>query len=231
LLLSIIIPVIDEAKRLHELASELAPAIARGCEVIVVDGGSADDSVSVAQTFAHVVITAPKGRASQMNAGAAAARGDILLFLHADSALPRDGDIEVGRAIKPPGAHGPVWGRFDIAIQGTSPWFPVIAWFMNCRSRCSGIATGDQGIFMRRSAFDAVGRYPEIPLMEDVAISQSLKAISPPACVAARMHTSGRRWEQRGVFRTIGLMWWLRFDYWRGISPSILHARYYGTKA
>jgi rSAM/selenodomain-associated transferase 2 len=224
LTLSIIIPVINEAARLTELASELLPAKRAGAEVIVVDGGSTDGSAEIAASFAKVV-NAPRGRALQMNAGAAGAQGETLLFLHADSALPQNAHALIDTATRGQ-LHS--WGRFDVVIEGRSAWLPVIAWFMNQRSRLTGIATGDQGLFMTRAAFERVGGYAPVPLMEDVAMSAALKRLAPPACLRARIRTSGRRWDTRGALRTILLMWRLRFDYWRGVPADQLHARYYG---
>jgi rSAM/selenodomain-associated transferase 2 len=185
--------------------------------VIVVDGGSADATAARAKDGSDAVITALPGRARQMNAGARAARGDVLVFLHADTRLPPNADELILSS------HS-TWGRFDVDIEGSHPMLPVIATLMNLRSRLTGIATGDQAIFVRRDAF---GGFPEIALMEDVAFSRAMKRRSRPACLGARVVTSGRRWEEKGVWRTILLMWRLRWRYWRGDSPEAL-ARLYG---
>jgi rSAM/selenodomain-associated transferase 2 len=192
-------------------------------EVLVVDGGSEDGTAEAARPLADRVLEAPRGRARQMNAGAAAARGEVLLFLHADTALPDDAAplIRLGLA-----ATGRRWGRFDVTIAGSHPLLAVVSTLMNVRSRWSGIATGDQAIFVARDAFAAVGGFPEITLMEDVAISGRLKALSRPLCVRSRAVTSGRRWERDGVLRTILLMWKLRFAYAMGVSPERLARRY-----
>jgi rSAM/selenodomain-associated transferase 2 len=187
--------------------------------VIVVDGGSADATAALARESSDVVIAAPPGRARQMNAGARAANGSALLFLHADTRLPGGADELILGALK-----ASAWGRFDVSIDGRHPMLPVIAALMNLRSRLTGIATGDQAIFVRRDAFDG---FPEIALMEDVAFSRAMKRRSRPACLGARVVTSGRRWEDKGVWRTIFLMWRLRWRYWRGDSPDAL-ARLYG---
>jgi rSAM/selenodomain-associated transferase 2 len=189
----------------------------------VVDGGSEDATREAARPLADRVLEAPRGRARQMNAGAAAARGEVLLFLHADTALPGDALrlLELGL-----GATGRAWGRFDIAIAGSHPLLATVSTLMNLRSRWSGIATGDQAIFVKREAFASVGGFPDIPLMEDVEISRRLKALSAPLCVRSRAVTSGRRWERDGVLRTILLMWKLRFAYAMGVAPERLARRY-----
>jgi rSAM/selenodomain-associated transferase 2 len=156
-----------------------------------------------------------------MNAGAAIATGDALLFLHADTRLPADAARCVLEALARRG-----WGRFDVRIEGGPPLLAVVAFCMNWRSRLSGIATGDQAIFVRREVFAAAGAFPEIPLMEDVALSARLRRISPPACLGVRAVTSGRRWAQRGVLRTILLMWRLRLAYFLGARPEDLARRY-----
>ena len=219
--LSVIVPALDEAEGIAAALEALAPLRAAGHEVIVVDGGSTDATAAIAARFADNVIQAPRGRARQMNAGAAIASGDALLFLHADTRLPQDASQLVLDALARVG-----WGRFDVRIEGRSPWLSVVAFFMNWRSRLTGIATGDQAIFVRREAFAAAGGFPEIPLMEDVELSARLRRISAPACIAARAVTSGRRWERRGVLRTILLMWRLRLAYFFGARPEDLARRY-----
>jgi rSAM/selenodomain-associated transferase 2 len=222
--LSVIIPVLDEAATIGETLAALEPLRGRGAEVIVVDGGSRDGTLEAARPLADVVITAPRGRGSQMNAGAAAAHGNVLLFLHADTRLPRDADRLVIDGL----AHSKRdWGRFDVTIAGRSPLLRVVAAMMNWRSRVTGIATGDQAMFMTRAAFARAGGFPDIPLMEDVVMSRRLKATGPPACLAARVMTSGRRWDRDGVVRTIFLMWRLRLAFFLGAEPARL-ARQYG---
>jgi rSAM/selenodomain-associated transferase 2 len=219
--LSIIVPVLDEAAGIAATLGGLAPLRAAGHEVIVVDGGSVDATAAIAAQYADRVIQAQRGRARQMNAGAAIAAGDALLFLHADTRLPGRAAEFVRDALERRS-----WGRFDVRIEGRSRWLAVVAFFMNWRSRLSGIATGDQAIFMRRDVFARVGGFADIPLMEDVALSVRLKAISRPACVAARVVTSGRRWERHGVLRTVVLMWRLRLAYFFGARPEDLARRY-----
>lgn len=217
--LSIVTPVLNEAARLPELLARLATLDA---QIIVVDGGSRDGSPDIALAAGVTVIDSPPGRARQMNAGAAATDGEVLLFLHADTVLPAD----AVRLIRDALAGGRVWGRFDVVIDGRPKMLRVVATLMNLRSRLSGIATGDQAMFVTRSAFDAVGGFPEQPLMEDIELSKRLLRQSCPACIGAPVRTSGRRWEQRGVWRTIVLMWRLRWDYWRGVPASELAERY-----
>jgi rSAM/selenodomain-associated transferase 2 len=220
-LVSIVVPVLHEAVT---LAATLAPLQAvRGAvaEIVVVDGGSQDATAQVAAPLADRVIQAPRGRATQMNAGAASATGEILLFLHADTRLPPQALDRVREALR-----SRAWGRFDVSIDGASPLLRMVACAMNVRSRLTGIATGDQAIFMTRAAFAAVGGFPEIPLMEDVAISRRLRDRSAPACLRDRVATSGRRWERHGVLRTVALMWRLRLEYALGADPHALARRY-----
>ncbi|WP_341919170.1 TIGR04283 family arsenosugar biosynthesis glycosyltransferase [Polaromonas sp. YR568] len=221
--LSIVLPVLNEAAGLGAALRALAPLRARGAELIVADGGSGDRSAALAQAGGAYLVNAPRGRALQMNAGAAQARGEVLLFLHADTVLPTSADALISKAL----ADGSrVWGRFDVAITGRPRMLKLIAALMNLRSRRTGIATGDQAMFMTRAAFEAVGGFPAQPLMEDIEMSRRLLKLSRPACLSAKVQTSGRRWESRGVWRTVLLMWRLRFAYWRGASPERLAELY-----
>ena len=223
--LSIVVPVLNEATQVAERLAALAPLRARGAEVIVVDGGSHDGTAALACAGADQVVQAPRGRAHQMNAGAQASHGQWLLFLHADTVLPPQADALIASALTqgtPPAA----WGRFDVHINGTLRGLRMVAACMNARSRLTGVATGDQGLFMARTAFDAVGGFPPIALMEDVAISQRLLALGRPVCLREKVHTSGRRWEQHGLWRTIVLMWRLRLAYFFGADPEQLARRY-----
>ena len=220
--LSIVVPALNEAAGIAALLQALAPLRARGVELVLADGGSTDGTRDRAAPWVDAVVLAPRGRALQMNAGAARAQADVLLFLHADTLLPAGADGLVLQAV----AVGARWGRFDVKIQGR-PWMlRVVAALMNLRSRATGIATGDQAIFTTRAAFNQVGGFPAQPLMEDIELSRRLKRIARPACLRARVVTSGRRWEQRGVWRTIVLMWRLRWRYWRGESPDSLARAY-----
>ena len=215
-------PALNEAAGIGAALQALAPLSARGAQVVVADGGSNDDTAAVAQACGVQVIQAPRGRALQMNAGAELATGDTLLFLHADTRLPDEADRLVAEAL----ASAASWGRFDVHITGRSPALRVIAACMNLRSRWSGIATGDQALFMTRAAFAAVGGFAEQPLMEDIEMSRRLLGVSRPACLHARVTTSGRRWESRGVWRTVLLMWRIRYAYWRGAAPERLAELY-----
>ena len=221
--ISIIIPALNEAAGIGATLAALQPLRSRGHDVIVVDGGSEDGTPELARPLADRVIAAPRGRASQMNAGAAEARGDIVLFLHADTVLPEDADRTVLEGLA---TTRLLWGRFDVRIAGRHPLLPAVAWLMNFRSRLTGIATGDQAIFAWREAFLRADGFPPLPLMEDFAIARALGGLSQPLCLAERVTTSGRRWESRGVLRTIALMWWLRLRYLLGASPDRLAQRY-----
>ena len=221
--ISIIIPALNEAAGIGATLAALQPLRSRGHDVIVVDGGSEDGTPELARPLADRVIAAPRGRASQMNAGAAEARGDVVLFLHADTVLPEDADRIVLEGLA---TTRLLWGRFDVRIAGRHPLLPVVAWLMNLRSRMTGVATGDQAIFAWREAFLRAGGFPPLPLMEDVALARALGGFSRPLCLAERVTTSGRRWESRGVLRTIALMWWLRLRYLLGASPDRLAQRY-----
>ena len=222
--LSIIIPVLDEGERIAAALDALADLRALGAKVIVVDGGSRDATIQRARMRADRVITAPRGRALQMNAGAAKAAGDILVFLHADTRLPADADLVLVKGLE---RSGRAWGRFDVTIEGRSPLLRVVGWLMGIRSRLTGIATGDQAIFVRRDAFQAAGGFAPIPLMEDIALCKRLKRVSRPLCISEHAITSGRRWEENGVWATVVLMWRLRLAYFLGADPKEL-ARQYG---
>ncbi len=220
--LSLIVPVLNEAAGIQALLRQLAPLRARGVELLVVDGGSSDGTPALCAGLADAVLAGPRGRARQMNQGASAARGGCLLFLHADTSLPAEADRLVLAALD----SGALWGRFDVRISGRSPMFKVIAGLMNWRSRWTGIATGDQAIFVRREVFERSGGFADQPLMEDVELSHRLRSAAPPACLRQHVTTSGRRWERHGIWRTIFLMWRLRWCYWRG-TPAEQLARAY----
>ncbi|MEO5354089.1 MAG: TIGR04283 family arsenosugar biosynthesis glycosyltransferase [Magnetococcus sp. XQGC-1] len=194
-----------------------------------MDGGSHDDSVAQAEAWGACVLHAPRGRACQMNAGAAVAHGDLLLFLHADTWLPPS--FHTDELVADLTRSGRVWGRFAVTIQGRAWLLRVVGWMMNFRSCLTGIATGDQAIFVLRHSFIQAGGFPEQPLMEDIALSKRLLAISPPLCLQERVTTSGRRWEVGGVWRTIFLMWQLRWAYWLGVPADALAARYPDARA
>jgi rSAM/selenodomain-associated transferase 2 len=220
--LSIVVPVLNEAAGIRATLESLAPLRARGHEVIVVDGGSDDASAALAAPLCDRLLRAPRGRAVQMNAGARAAAGEALVFLHADTRLPPRAAELIFSALQD---H--LWGRFDVAIEGRHPALALVAAAMNLRSRLTGIATGDQAIFVRRADFPG---FPPIALMEDVALSRLLKRRGPPACLRGRVRTSGRRWESRGVLRTVLLMWRLRALYALGVPPQRLARHYDDTR-
>jgi rSAM/selenodomain-associated transferase 2 len=220
--LCIVVPVLDEAQTLAPRLQALQGLRARGARLVVVDGGSQDATWAIARTHADLALRAPRGRASQMNAGAAACPADVLLFLHADTALPEDADQLVGCALQGRSA----WGRFDVRIDSDRPLLRLVGFMMNWRSRGSGIATGDQAMFIRHDLFVQVGGFPELPLMEDIALSKALKRHGRPACLRQRVTTSARRWERGGVWRTIFLMWRLRAAYFLGADPKQLAIRY-----
>ncbi|WP_233128894.1 TIGR04283 family arsenosugar biosynthesis glycosyltransferase [Halovibrio salipaludis] len=219
---SIIMPVLNEAAAIGATLETLQPLRAAGWEVILADGGSSDGTHDAADGLFDRWIEAHPGRARQMNAGAAAASGEILLFLHADTRFPVDALDWLERFA----ASDRLWGRFDVRLSGNRPLFRVIAWFMNQRSRLTGVATGDQAIVVRRSLFERVGGYEPIPLMEDVALCKALRCHSRPYCIRASVITDSRRWEVNGPWRTIVLMWRLRWAYWRGVDPKELARRY-----
>jgi rSAM/selenodomain-associated transferase 2 len=216
--LAVIVPPLNEAAGIAGALAAPAPLRERGHQVIVVDGGSTDATAELARPHCDRLLAAPRGRALQMNAGARAAQADALLFLHADTRLPPRADALILEGLR---RH--VWGRFDVRIEGRHRLLGMVSCAMNLRSRLTGIATGDQAIFVRRDAFPG---FPEIPLMEDIVLSRAMKRRGPPACLRARAVTSGRRWESRGVLRTIVLMWRLRLLFALGVPPQRLARDY-----
>jgi len=220
--LCIILPVLDEAPTLAARLQALQALRERGARVVVVDGGSADDTLTIARAHADLALLAPRGRAAQMNTGAAACPAEVLLFLHADTELPQDADALVRHAML--GVHA--WGRFDVRIASPRPLLRLVAGMMNIRSRWTGIATGDQAMFVRHELFRSVGGFAELPLMEDIAMSRALNLYGRPACLRACVTTSARRWEHHGVWRTILLMWRLRAAYFFGADPAQLALQY-----
>ena len=232
--ISIIIPIRNEADNLPQLFDNINSLKPSPQQVILVDGGSKDDSISITQRYIEELILDNKsainwqavesvaGRAAQMNTGAALATSEVLLFLHADTQLPIDAISEVAAAIETA-----EWGRFDVQLDSRQPMLWVVSTMINWRSRLSDIATGDQAIFIKRALFKQIGGYPKQALMEDVELCKRLKGIAKPACLKSKVITSARRWQQHGTWRTIILMWQLRFDYWRGVSTDNIKARYY----
>jgi rSAM/selenodomain-associated transferase 2 len=220
--ISIIIPARNEAASLSVHLQALQGLRAQGHELIVVDGQSSDDTPAQASAWADQTLSSPAGRAVQMNLGAAHARGEVLLFLHADSTLPEQADQLIEAALQQ--RH---WGRFDVRLSGRHWLLRVVERMMNWRSCLSGMATGDQGIFLSRATFEKIGGYPELPLMEDLALSKRLRRqFGWPACIHQPLITSSRRWEQHGILRTILLMWTLRLAWFLGVPAERLAARY-----
>jgi len=220
--LSIIMPCLDEGETLLTRLASLAPLRAAGHELILVDGGSEGLPEAAILGLVDRLLISPPGRAAQMNLGAGQARGDILWFLHADTQVFAGADRLLLDAL----ASAPGWGRFDIRLSGNRPLLRMVALGMNLRSRWSGIATGDQGIFVHRRLFESVGGFPDQALMEDIEISRRLKRIARPHCLTPPLTTSSRRWERDGILKTILLMWGLRLAYWLGVSPARLASLY-----
>ena len=222
---AIVVPIFNEALALPRILASLVAmreTATQDIELVFVDGGSADDTVTLIKHAGLRVITSPKGRAWQMNEGAAQTTGDVLLFLHADTHLPQNALEAMASSL----VGNICWGRFDVRIDG-KPWMlGVVARMMNWRSRLTGIATGDQAMFMTRTAYQAIGGFPKQALMEDIEASRRLRQLSRPACISSPVVTSGRRWETRGVWATIFLMWRLRWAYWRGQNPKLLAELY-----
>ncbi len=221
--LSVIVPALNEGRIIASCIGNIRQACGPDTDIIVVDGGSSDSTPEQAREAGARVLSVARGRASQMNAGAAVARGSLLLFLHADTRLPAGAGALVRCALH---GDGVAWGRFDVQMVTTSPFLRLVALFMNLRSRLTGVATGDQAVFVRRECFEQVRGFPVIALMEDIAMSRALRALQWPSCLSARVTISGRRWQRRGTLRTILLMWKLRWLYYRGVSPDRLAQLY-----
>jgi rSAM/selenodomain-associated transferase 2 len=223
--LTFVVPVLNEASSISTFITSLRAGCTEPCEIIVVDGGSDDRTAELARPESDLVIVSQRGRAIQMNAGAQKASGTMLCFVHADSTLPPEADQAIRNALLPGKRH---WGRFDVRLSGRQPLLRVVERMMNTRSRLTGICTGDQAMFMTRELFDTAGGFPEIALMEDIALSRTLRSHSRPACLHQKLVTSSRRWENQGILRTIVLMWKLRLLYFLGADPARLARRYYG---
>jgi rSAM/selenodomain-associated transferase 2 len=223
----VVIPTLDEEDGIGACIAALAPVSAAGCEIIVSDGGSADDTRARAAAAGARVLTSQTGRARQLNAGAAAASGRWLAFLHADTRVPA---AACERLLRQSREARPAWGRFDVRLSGPGAALRVIEAAMNWRSRLSGIATGDQLIFVHRDLFAAVGGFPDLALMEDVAISARLRRRMRPLCCRERICTSSRKWRRDGVLKTVLLMWRLRLAFALGADPRGLARRYYGAR-
>jgi rSAM/selenodomain-associated transferase 2 len=220
--ISIIIPTLNEANRIGLTLAPLQQLRSAGHEIIVSDGGSRDRTTAIAKPMVDKVVSSPPGRAIQLNQGADQATGDILWFLHADTIPPAGADALIIDCLAD---KSKVWGRFNVRLSGNRRIFRLIERMMNLRSCLTGIATGDQGIFMLRYAFDQIGGYTEISLMEDIAISTKLKRIKSPVCIKQELETSSRKWEENGIIKTILLMWWLRLAYFFGVPPKYLASK------
>tara|TARA_R110002072_G_scaffold31735_19_gene97792 strand:- start:35415 stop:36146 length:732 start_codon:yes stop_codon:yes gene_type:complete len=220
--ITIIIPVLNDGPELQQLLPQLlSQPTSSNAQIIVVDGGSSDSPELICETFGVTCVPSEPGRATQMNTGAGAATGNILLFLHADSQLPDGFENLIKDAMSQS-----LWGRFDVRLSGSQSMFRIIEWMMNHRSRLTGICTGDQGIFVQSELFFKQGGFPDIPIMEDIALSKALPGA--PYCIRQKLITSSRRWEQNGIWKTILLMWSLRLRYFFGATPVQLVKQYYG---
>ena len=219
---SIIIPVLNEAQHIADTLMSLAAYRSQGHEVIVIDGGSNDDTVSISEQYADRVLHSDAGRAIQMNSGIDEASGDALLFLHADTRLPADAVTKLIHAVE----DGYFWGRFNVRLSGKHFMFRIIECMMNLRSCITGVVTGDQAIFVSHESIEIVGAYPRLPLMEDVVFSKRLRKLGWPACIRQQVVTSSRRWEDKGILRTMLLMWRLRLLFFLGVSADRLARQY-----
>ena len=222
--ISIVIPTLNEAKDIQKTLALLQPLRERGHEIIISDGGSTDNTTKLAASLADKIISSAKSRASQMNTGAKKASGDILWFLHADTFIPENSDIIIRNHLQ---NSNKVWGRFNIRLSGQHFLFRIIERMVNLRSKLTGIATGDQGIFIRQEYFKKLNGFSEIPLMEDIEISTRLKSFSSPICLTQKLITSSRRWEKHGILKTVFLMWQLRLAYFMGTSANKLARKYH----
>jgi rSAM/selenodomain-associated transferase 2 len=218
---SVVVPTLNEAAVLARTLEALPTGFA---EVVVADGGSTDATVAIAREHGARVTASPPGRGPQMNAGAAAAKGDVLLFLHADTVLPPDAPARIAAALAEAGA---VAGAFRLGIDSPDPRLRLIARAANLRTRLTGVPYGDQALFVRRDAFDAAGGFPDVPIMEDVELGRRLKRLGRIVVVPARVRTSARRWEREGIVRTTLRNAVLITLYLLGVHPRRL-ARWYG---
>lgn len=205
------------------MLERLQPLREEGDELIVVDGGSDDQTLQLSEPLVDHTIETYAGRATQMNVGAALASNEVLLFLHADTHLPNDAHQQINNSLN---RTMKVWGRFDVRLSGEHFMFRIIEKMINLRSCLTGVATGDQAIFVRKGVFDLFGGYAEIPIMEDIELTKTLRTISKGCCIRSSAITSSRRWEEHGIFKTVGLMWRLRLQYFLGGDPRKLADSY-----
>lgn len=226
--ISVVVPTLDEQEKIEHTLGPLQECRGDDLEIVVVDGGSRDATIETARPLADQVVSGPRGRAYQMNHGAAVSRGDVLVFLHADTRLDCRGLAALRRELP---ASGRDWGRFDVELSGRGLIWRLIGFTIRWRSRLTHVATGDQAIFVRRELFERLGGYPSMPLMEDVVLTTALKRNGPPLCLAERVTTSSRRWKTHGICRTACLMWSLRLAFWLGADAGRLARIYYGPEA
>lgn len=219
--ISIIIPTLNEEIGITRFLNKLQ-YLRPQCELIVVDGGSGDDTVLLAESYVDELVRSDPGRALQMNVGAAFASAPVVLFLHADTYLPDDAVEQIQQAIE----QGYQWGRFDIRLTGNHPMLTIVSWLMNIRSRWTGISTGDQALFIQTKLFEQLNGFADIVLMEDIELSSRLKHQGKPCNVKSKVTSSGRRWISFGIFKTIALMWWLRLQYFFDVNPKYLAQLY-----
>jgi len=225
--ISVIIPALNEAGNIVRTLDSLQPMRRRGHEIIVVDGGSDDETLAISRPLTDQLVEATRGRANQMRAGAAVASGAVIWFLHADTVPPGSADRLILNELVQPDSR---WGFFNVLFPGDSLMLKVVALLMNLRARITGIATGDQGIFITRVLYEKIGGIPAIPLMEDIALSRTLKRYERPAVIREKLVSSPRRWEKHGVTKTILMMWGLRLAYFIGVDPARL-AKYYAVNS
>jgi rSAM/selenodomain-associated transferase 2 len=220
--LAVLVPMLNEGRAIAPTLRALRTG-APTAEIIVADGGSSDDSVAIARTLANSVIVARRGRARQMNDGVAAADGDVLAFVHADTLVPTDFASQIEAALDDPTVVG---GRFDVRLDAAPPAYWMLSTLINWRSRVMRSATGDQAIFVRREVFERLGRYPDLEICEDIAFVRSLRRAGRLACIRARVITSARRWQSHGIIRTVFRMWIIKALFLLGISPAWLKRHY-----
>jgi rSAM/selenodomain-associated transferase 2 len=225
--LSIVMPILNEAALLRDSLLPLQPLREEGLEIILADGGSSDGGPTLAAPLVDTLIESARGRALQLRVGSEVARAPVLWFLHADSEVP----LQAVSAILSAVDEGARWGWFDVRLSGARPALRLVEWLMNRRARLTRIATGDQGLFVTRAVYRQIGGFPDLPLMEDIALSRLLRrSAGGPRILAGPLVTSSRRWETRGIARTVFLMWWLRLRFWLGEDPARLERIYYGRE-
>jgi len=222
---SIIIPVVHEGERIHDLIESLNHLDSdKNIEIIIVDGTEEQDTLKAIHSNNAIKISSEKGRAKQMNSGASVARGEVLIFLHADTELPPRALKKIHFLMEQGDRVG---GAFDLGIKSDKFIFKVIATLSSLRSRLNRIPFGDQAIFIQREFFNTIGGYKEIPLMEDVELMRRIKKSGNRIWIFYdRVMTSPRRWEKEGVVYCTLRNWTLQTLYFLGISPHRLAVFY-----